>query len=142
MAYNITLIDAKGHAAAGYLSPDKAPFVAPEPFAANQQQTIDWPYYAKLTETELRHQSLAALAQHPNEPKHNMVHHFLHKPLFCENYYQNFGTLYTAVYDTRQRSAQLFWPDDSAVTQTFNNFLEDHLTLQLAAMKRRGSLYK
>ncbi len=142
MAYNLTLIDAAGIAATVYLSPENPPLVKDTVYAANQQEVIDWPYYAKISGTEERHAALSHMAREPAEPREAIVHHFLQKPLYCQNYHQNFGTLYTVLYDTLQRTAHLYWPDDIQITQSLHQFYPHKQTLHLAALRRRTSLYK
>ncbi|MEO7962014.1 MAG: C45 family peptidase, partial [Ginsengibacter sp.] len=82
MSYNVTLIDASGEYATIYLAPDKPPVVLPSPIATNQQEEIDWPYYAAITATQERKILLEHINNVQRENEASVTYKFLQPPLY------------------------------------------------------------
>ena len=141
MAYNVTVIDASGEYATAYLSPDKKPVIIKSPLATNQQEVIDWPYYAALTATEERKRLLETIHVTPNETERTVIKKFLHPPLYTYNYEKNFGTLYTAFYDISAGTISIEWPGEK-IMQSFQTFREEKIQVHLTAGKVKKDIYK
>jgi predicted choloylglycine hydrolase len=58
MAYNITMVDRKGHFLTLFLSPDRAAVVRNVPFATNHQNRVEMPHHAAFTRSVEREQFL------------------------------------------------------------------------------------
>ncbi len=140
MAYNVTVLDASGAYATLYLSPDKNPVVLQEPIATNQQELIDWHYYAAITGTQERKEVLEQLHQRKDLKTEAIVMKFLKTPLYNYNYQKNFGTLYTAKYDVTKKQVDLYWPEARVMTQSFDNFNEENLLIHLGADNKKEYL--
>ncbi len=142
MSYNVTVIDASGHYATLYLAPDKTPVILQSPIATNQQEVIDWPYYAAITATQERKELLEHLHEMPNENEKSVTKKFLQPPLYNYNYQKNFGTLYTAKYNVAEKKVSIYWPEDKKISQTFDNYLEENVLIHLLAGKIKKNIYK
>ncbi len=142
MSYNVTLIDANGEYATLYLAPDKPPAILHSPIATNQQEIIDWSYYATITATQERKDLLENLYETPNENEESLTKKFLQPPLYNYNYQKNFGTLYTAKYDVTEKTATIYWPEDKRITQTFDNYLEENVLIHLLTGKIKKNIFK
>ncbi|CAN5783586.1 C45 family autoproteolytic acyltransferase/hydolase [soil metagenome] len=142
MSYNVTVIDASGNYATVYLAPDKPPVVLDLPLATNQQEIIDWPYYAAITATQERNDLLKYLHERTFEHESLVINKFLEPPLYCYNYQKNFGTLYTVKYDVDKKKVQLFWPGDKNMEQSFNNYQEDNMLIHLLTGKAKKNIFK
>lgn len=118
MSYNLTVVDAQGEYFTAHLAPDRAPEFTQDRCATNHQRAVEWPEHAALTATVERK---AALATVP--PDSNLVASFLAPPLYLATWEQGWGTLYTADYHPREKSAELAWPDE-IWRATFENFPE------------------
>ncbi len=142
MAYNVTVMDASGDYATVYLSPDKVPVILHEPIATNQQEFIDWHYYAAITGTEKRKEVLEKLHQRKDVKTEAIVMKFLKSPLYNYNYEKNFGTLYTAKYNVTRKHVDLHWPDARIITQSFEDFNEHHAFIHLALGQIKKNIFK
>ncbi|MDQ6843762.1 MAG: C45 family autoproteolytic acyltransferase/hydrolase [Bacteroidota bacterium] len=142
MSYNVTVIDASGEYATVYLAPDKPPVVLSSPIATNQQEEIDWHYYAAITATQERKNLLGYINNLPNENEESVTYKFLQPPLYNYNYQKNFGTLYTAVYNVSEKNVSIFWPGDQKLTQTFDEYHEENIMIHLLPGKIKKNIYK
>lgn len=131
MAYNVTFIDAAGHYATVYLAPNEPPIILQSPVATNQQQRIDWPYYAAITHTEERKCYLEELIVKLNENRNSIVSKFLQPPLYNYDYKKNFGTLYTSLYDVKNKVVNILWPPEKMISRSFDDFEEENVIVHL-----------
>jgi predicted choloylglycine hydrolase len=123
MAYNVTVVDRTGAFATLFLSPDRAPIVTQRPLATNHQRRVEWKEYAGATASLERERFLGERLEDPSETLESLAHRFLHAPLYSARFHQGWGTLYTALYRTADRSADFRWPGGSLV-QSFEDFRE------------------
>jgi len=112
MAYNISVLDARGEHATVYTGPDRPVRVVPTLVATNHQETVAWMQHARATATLDRERVLLArLRDCPDAGR--LIHAFLQAPLYSTAYRRGFGTLYTAVYDPTARAVEFRWPNGS-----------------------------
>ncbi len=142
MSYNVTVIDANGDYATLYLAPDKPPVILQSPVATNQQEVIDWPYYATITATQERKEFLEKIAETPHENEKSITKKFLQPPLYTYNYQKNFGTLYTVKYNIDEKKVTIFWPEDKKISQTFDDFHEENIMIHLLTGKVKKNIFK
>jgi len=113
LSYNIALVDASGQAALVRVAPDRAPVIDHGGVCAgNRQGATEWPEHAASTGTELREAVLADALADPAMTVDRLEQVFLSEPVQREPAEHTWGTVYTARYDTRERSVRLLWPDD------------------------------
>jgi predicted choloylglycine hydrolase len=125
-AYNLTVADATGAHASFFLTPGEPPRVSPENAVTNHQETITWPEYAVFSRTIERQELLNTLVNVSNVD--TVTTAMLRPPLYCTDYGRSFGTLYTAVYRTRERAAEYRWPD-LAWRQSIDNFTPGQISV-------------
>jgi predicted choloylglycine hydrolase len=127
MAYNVSLLDARGEFATAYLAPQRRPQVVRERVATNHQRDIEWSEYAEVTHSEERHRFLTdRLAKARNAER--FVERFLEAPLYATDHAKGYGTLYTVAYRPEERSAEFRWPH-CRVTQEVDRFVETELVV-------------
>jgi hypothetical protein len=80
--------------------------------AGNRQGATEWPEHAAMTETERREAALADALADPAMTIDRLEQVFLSDPVQRDPAEHTWGTVYTARYDTRERSVRLLWPDD------------------------------
>lgn len=114
MPYNFALLDRSGAYVTVYTGPDRPAILEPIPVSTNHQRAVDWPEYARFTESLERHAQLAHVVTAGSSLTH-AVGAFLRPPLFRDQYRRGSGTLYTAAYDPRSMDVSLFWRDGSVV---------------------------
>jgi predicted choloylglycine hydrolase len=113
LSYNIALVDASGQAALVRVAPDRAPIVEHGGVCAgNRQGATEWPEHAAMTGTERREAVLADALADPTMTVDRLEQVFLSEPVQRDPAEHTWGTVYTARYDTRERSVRLLWPDD------------------------------
>ncbi len=139
MAYNVTVVDAGGAHATVYLAPDQPPIVTDAATCTNHQQTIEWPDYARLTQTMERKAFLEDRLTDPTESLADFAAHFLLPPLHHTDYRRGFGTLYTATYEPTAGAVTLSWKSRKALRQTFSRFREQRSLIRL---QPRAALFK
>jgi predicted choloylglycine hydrolase len=110
MAYNITVVDEKGHAATVFLGPDHPGVVALRAVATNHQGVVAWPEHAAATRSVERLHVLTTSLEQAAETPERFAARFLEPPLHSQELERGFGTLYTAVYRPRSRTAEFLWP--------------------------------
>jgi predicted choloylglycine hydrolase len=123
MAYNVTLLDKLGNFTTAYLSPDRPPVFVDSAVATNHQVEVEWTDYASLTGTIERKRHLEKLVSQTKETGESMLRHFLHPPLYSNNFEKSFGTLYTIAYHLQDGRVKVRWPDAS-IDQSFAKFTE------------------
>ena len=128
MAYNVSLLDARGDYALAYLAPDRPPEVVRERACTNHQRRVEWREYAELTGSERRKRYLEKHLDSDEEPD-DFVRRFLKPPLFVDSYERGYGTLYTAAYSPDSGSVDFLWRDARA-RQSFDSFTERTLTVR------------
>lgn len=139
MAYNVTVVDARGDHATVYLAPDQPPTVTDAVTCTNHQQTIEWLDYARMTKTVERKHYLDARLADPAETKQNFAACFLASPLHHTDYRRGFGTLYTAIYEPTTPAVTLNWKTHKTLRQTFSHFREQRSLIRL---QPRAALFK
>ncbi len=131
MAYNITVVDARGDFATAYLSPDRAPQIRRWPLATNHQEEGGWKRYIEKTSSIERERFLAERLGDPRETLEDFTQAFLSKPLYARDYGAASGTLYTAAYYPARRTMELRWPGRTA-TFPLDGFEETTFPLDLS----------
>jgi predicted choloylglycine hydrolase len=109
MAYNVTLIDARGHSCTVMVGPDRAAEVVRPAVATNHQGEPEWPELARFSRSLERHARLGELLA--DGAGHDRAGAFLAPPLYATDYARGFGTLYTAVWRPDLGEVELRWPD-------------------------------
>lgn len=130
MAYNLTLLDADGDFRTVYLAPDRAPQFVYENHATNHQGYVEWKEYAHFSKTVERKQYLEFCNAHTLDTSENIMHLFLRDPLYHTQYEKSFGTLYTSVYDAKNKALTLAWPKKQ-ITVDFHHFEEHKMQVTL-----------
>lgn len=131
MAYNVTLLDARGEVRTVQVAPDRPPGVTDRPVATNHQGAGDWPRYALLTSSEERERFLLDRVNDAHESAEALEDRFLQPPLHSRNFHRGWGTLYTASYRPRERSIRLRWPG-LEWRRTIDAFEESRLDVAIA----------
>ncbi|NRF67806.1 hypothetical protein HLB44_12505 [Aquincola sp. S2] len=108
MTYTVTLLDRFSNHSTVFVAPDRPAEVVPLAGVTNHQHAVEWAEHAAATNTVQRGAALnrAVLA---SGSKREMVDVMLAEPLFQTSYERGYGTLYTAVYQPAQLSAELVW---------------------------------
>lgn len=114
MAYNFTLLDRTGEHITVYASPDRPPIFEKVAVSTNHQLGVEWPEYARFTQTTERLAHLKGVVAHRPDFA-QIVKAFLHAPLFRYDYRRGLGTLYTVAYDPRSLDIALYWHGTNAI---------------------------
>lgn len=112
MSYNLTMVDADGHAGTAFVAPGQPAEFTAAPVATNHRGDLpEFPDHARRFRSVERQQRLQSLVvDQPTATE--LSSQFLAAPLFNDNYEGAFGTLYTAVYRPAQGLVEYRWPDD------------------------------
>jgi len=110
MAYNVTLLDRRGHFRTLHLHPGGGADVLGRRFATNHQGRIHWPAQARFSATIERARHLERRIHATAAPRLD-VGDFLEAPLYRTGYRAGFGTLYTAALDPAAGRIVYRWPD-------------------------------
>lgn len=110
MAYNIHVVDGAGNCLNVHVSPDREAHVMDSLVSTNHQREIEWTRHAEKTRTLEREQFLLEQLD-GNSDSARFISRFLDPPLYNTRFEEGFGTLYTAAYDTQQRTATFLWPN-------------------------------
>lgn len=137
MAYNVSVVDAKGAYTVAYLRPGGTAEFRRDRVATNHQRRIAWPEHATRTRSVERKRLLEAALPGLKDPD-ALAQLFLEPPLFASDYEGWHGTLYTAAYSPSEGSLQVLWPGAS-VTQTLDDFTEQELQVPLMAHVAAGN---
>ncbi len=124
MSYNVTITDQIQHVATVELSPIEAPKVTFKPFAVNHQGDLDLTNYALFSNSFERKQCLVERLSDPMITLEAFIDSFEYAPLHSADYQNNFGTLYTAVYNPSLKAMEYRWPNHLKSYQSFENFQE------------------
>ncbi len=131
MAYNILLLDAFGQVRTVELSPFSNPNVTCKPFSVNHQGDFALTNYAMFSCSYERQQFIIEKLHDPLSSLETFANAFEYSPLFTSNYAQNFGTLYTAIYNPQLRAMEYRWPNRLRMYQSFAFFEEYDLNVSL-----------
>ena len=123
MGYSVTLIDKSRAHATVFVNPDRPIDVVDDAATTNHQHQVEWDDYAALTHTVERQLALQQYLADPAMTRRKLMAHFLKAPLFSQQYFRSFGTLYTAAYDVARRQVRLAWPTKQ-VQASFRTFEE------------------
>jgi predicted choloylglycine hydrolase len=129
-SYNVTVIDASGHAATVFVAPDRAAITRSHAIATNHQGEVDWPEYARATESVERAAWLDRMISGAHPDRDELVAAFLAQPLYNRSFSAGFGTLYTAVLEPADGRVTYRWPEE-AWTFSFGAFEEGERTVRL-----------
>jgi predicted choloylglycine hydrolase len=110
MAYNVSIVDARGDVATVEVAPERPAVVSRSNVATNHQRDSDWDAHATRTRTVERKCFLEERLADPAETKDHFVQSFLEPPIYNVEYEQAFGTLYTAAYEPGSGTMEVFWP--------------------------------
>ena len=127
MAYNITIVDKLSHVVTVELTPSDNPKVINRPFAVNQQGDFDINHYALFSNSSERSQTIHELLFDPLVSIESFITAFGYAPLFSSDYDNNFGTLYTAVFNPLLKACEYHFPNTQVVYQSFDHFIEQDL---------------
>lgn len=115
MAYNITVLDARGEWATVRVSPDRGAEPTRDRAATNHQGEPEWTAHAKGTSSVERLNHLHLLLGEP-ETEQRRLERFLAPPLFTflppGSAGRGWCTLYTSLYRPGRRESVLAWPDE------------------------------
>jgi predicted choloylglycine hydrolase len=129
-SYNVTAIDATGEAATVFVAPDRPAIARSHAVATNHQGVVDWPEYARATESVEREAWLDGLLASRQPDADELVGAFLGPPLYNRSFGAGFGTLYTALLEPVAGRATYRWPGD-AWALSFDGFEEGERTVRL-----------
>jgi predicted choloylglycine hydrolase len=124
MAYNITLLDADFNYKTVELSALAKPKVTNIPLATNHQGLTELTNYSIFSKSLERKKQLLQKLQDPLVNIEAFINAFEYEPLFNANYANNFGTLYTGVYNPALRAMEYRWPHYLRMYQSFEYFEE------------------
>ncbi len=110
MAYNVTLLDARGRYATVLVSPDRPAVVKHWTASTNHQERIEWPEYAASTQTLERKIHLESMLNEEDQTLHGVLERFGRPPLHRASYDRGWGTLYTSAYFPKRGAAEYRWP--------------------------------
>jgi predicted choloylglycine hydrolase len=110
MAYNVTMLDAKGHWSTVYLSPDRKAVVTRASVATNHQEKVEWASHAHATASVERERLLLQKLTLHRPEKQEFISSFLRPPLYSLAFERGFGTLFTAAYSPSAMKLALYWP--------------------------------
>lgn len=137
MAYNVSLVDRSGEHAVAHLRPGAATEVVREAVATNHHRGVEWPEYARATQT-LERKAAAEAALRETETEEELVSRFLKPPLFVTDYAKWHGTLYTVAYRPDECAAEFHWAGAS-VRQTVDDFTDQALQVPFYTTVRSGA---
>lgn len=124
MAYNVTLIDSYFDSATIELSPIIPAKITNMPFAVNHQGSFELGSYALFSRSYQRKQAIIDSLSDPLTTIESFIDSFEYAPLFTSDYQNNFGTLYTAVYNPQLKAMEMRWPYNVRMYQSFDYFIE------------------
>lgn len=130
MSYNVTAVDAKRQYVTVHMAPDRPAIVTHAAVATNHQEKVEWASHARFTATVERERFLLQRLNLHVESASRFVSAFLRPPLYSFAFNQGFGTLYTAVYEGRQRRLTLHWPNKTWKLE-MRNFQEGNASVRL-----------
>lgn len=130
MAYNVMLMDRHGEHATLFLGPDRKPGRITKKACTNHQEDIEWPEYARQTQTIEREKAAEKYLNDDEMDLDTLYRKFLQPPLHQFDIKTSFGTLYSAAWFPETGEAKLFWKGKE-LNQSFNDFTEKQITIQI-----------
>jgi predicted choloylglycine hydrolase len=130
MSYSISLVDRAGHAATVFVNPDRPAEVVPAVSVTNHQHQVEWDDYAAFTRTLDRKEALEQCLADPGQSVKSVIRQFLKPPLYSQQYFRGFGTLYTAAYDVARGHVRVVWPEKQ-IEARFTRFEEQEADVVL-----------
>ena len=130
MAYNVTLLDARGDFRTVHLHPHRPLVASPDRCATNHQGQVEDKRYAAWSQTRERFRFLQNAARTPCGTLEQALGHFQRQPLHQNRYQEGLGTLYTVAYDPVGRTATFAWPDQEPWVLSIDRFRPDARTIQ------------
>lgn len=127
MSYNVTIIDYYTNVATVELSPITPLTVKRTPFAVNHQGDFELSNYAMFSHSYERKQAIIDRLYDPIVTIESFIDAFEYAPLFTTNYENNFGTLYTAIYNPQLLAMEYRWPYQKRMYQSFELFIEQEV---------------
>lgn len=123
MSYSVTLVDKSGRSAAVFMNPDRPTEVLERAVVTNQQHQVEWDEYAAFTRSVDRQHALEDCLADPGMNRRALIKQFLKPPLYTQQYFRGFGTLYTAAYDVARGHVSIIWPEKQ-IEASFEKFEE------------------
>lgn len=109
MAYSVAMVDGKGNHATVFVGPGRSAEVVDRLVTTNHQHKVEWERHAEATKSVAREKVLTGAIANSGDA--DVIRRtFMEPPVYQANYDRGYGTLYTAAYDPRSASAELFWP--------------------------------
>ena len=139
MAYNITLLDKQGDFATLMIGPEQEAIITKERCITNHQKQVTWPEQASFSKTIERKKYLDELLKDKSLNKSELIESFLKKPLRSDNYAQQFGTVFTAVYQPEQGTLAYHWPDQESLKVNFDDFIDQDKTVNLGEQSSKST---
>ncbi|HMB97812.1 MAG TPA: C45 family peptidase [Balneolaceae bacterium] len=130
MAYNVMLIDRQGEYATLFLGPDRKPGLITKQACTNHQEDIEWPEYARQTQTIEREKAAQEYLNNEKIDLDSLFRKFLQPPLHQFDVKKSFGTLYSAAWFPETGEAKLFWKGKE-LNQSFKEFNEQQISVQI-----------
>lgn len=113
MSYTVSVIDRASAAATVFLNPDRPARAVPDLVATNHQGQVEWPEYAAITGTVVRHAELARLVADPYQTLDSVTARFVQPPLRAYDRARRTATLYTVAYRPSRGQVDVIWPTAS-----------------------------
>ncbi len=130
MAYNVMLMDRNGEHATLFLGPDRKPGLITKPACTNHQEDIEWPEYARQTQTIERERAAEEYLSDEKMDLESICAKFLQPPLHQFDVKKSFGTLYSSAWFPKTGEAKLFWKGKE-LHQSFEGFVEQKITVHI-----------
>ncbi|WP_340105763.1 C45 family peptidase [Rhodohalobacter sp. 8-1] len=130
MAYNVMLMDRNGKHATLFLGPDRKPGLIKKQACTNHQEDIEWPEYARQTQTIEREKAAETYLKDEKMTLDSIFKKFLQPPLHQFDLKKSFGTLYSAAWFPKTGESTLFWKGKE-LHQSFEEFNEQQITVQI-----------
>lgn len=149
MAYNVSLVDARGEFAVVEVGPDRPALVRRDAVATNHQAADDVSRprpdgptsggtpefsirYARATSTHERERFLREALSDKRQTPATLEQQFLGEPLFSCEYERGWGSLYLARYDPAACAVHLRWRGDQVIDQSLAKFQDRKVTIELS----------
>ena len=137
MAYNVTIVDRSGAHATVMVAPNQDAIVTDQRAITNHQAEVTWAAQASFSKTLERKNFLDAFLTEPRQ-RDELLDVFLTAPLRSTQFAQNFGTVYTAVYQPSLGEMMYAWPEHRW-GHSFADFKDSSISIQLDAASHVAS---
>ena len=132
MAYNVTIVDRSGAHATVMVAPNQDGIVTDQRAITNHQAEVTWAAQASFSKTLERKNFLDDFLTEPRQ-RDELLDVFLTAPLRSTQFAQNFGTVYTAVYQPSLGEMMYAWPEHRW-GHSFADFKDSSISIQLDAV--------